>query len=176
MNFQNNQKSCVRWDFFFKIASKTSVFLSSSVSWQVFTPSTTQTVCSPTCTTVSTASQENWLMRFSRQRARSTSTTMSTGFWGTCASAGRKAGVFGRVLFEPMWTPPSDTITRSVSVCRCLVDRPRPRGDARNRPRPRTHALHEPQSYNASERNSDRAQAHHPGRGVGFAPSVRYVS
>lgn len=70
------------------------VSMSMSVSWQASTPLTTRTVCSPTCTTVSMASLENWLTPSSRQLARSTLMTMSTGFWETCASAGRKARVF----------------------------------------------------------------------------------
>lgn len=61
-----------------------------SLFWQASTPSTTQTVCSPSCTIVSTASQENWLMLSSRQQAKSTLTTMNTGFLETCASVGRK--------------------------------------------------------------------------------------
>lgn len=70
------------------------VSLSLPLSWQASTPSTTQTVCSPTCTTVSTASQENWLTHSSRQLARSTLMTTNTGFWETCDLAGRKACVF----------------------------------------------------------------------------------
>lgn len=59
--------------------------------------------------------------------------------------------------------------------CRGLANRPRPRGNSWNRPCPGTHALHGPESYNAPERNSDRAQANHSGWGVGFAPSLWYV-
>lgn len=75
-----------------------------SLSWQASTPSTTRTVYSPTCTTVLTASLENWLMRSSRQLARSTLTTMSTGFWETCALAGKKACVFIKRLIFKAWS------------------------------------------------------------------------
>lgn len=67
---------------------------SPSLSWQASIPSTTQTVGSPTCTIVSTAPRESWLMPSSHRQARSTLMTTNIGFWETCASAGSKARIF----------------------------------------------------------------------------------
>lgn len=50
------------------------------LSWQDSIPSTTPTVCSPTCTIVSMASRENWPTPSFHKPAKSTSTTTSTGF------------------------------------------------------------------------------------------------
>ncbi len=61
---------------------------------QASTLETTPTVCSLTCTTVSTASPENWPTPSFLRPERSTLMMMSTGFWETCASAGIKACVF----------------------------------------------------------------------------------
>ena len=58
--------------------------------------------------------------------------------------------------------------------CRGLADGSGPCGDSWNRPRPGTHALHGPESHNAPQCNSDGAEAHHTGWGVGHAPSLRY--
>lgn len=95
--------------------------------WQASTRPTTQTVCSHTCTIVSMASPENWPMRSSHRQARSILTTTSTGFWETCASAGRKASIFivfaATVALYPalwsmqvLWTEPREKITSCVFV------------------------------------------------------------
>lgn len=145
-------------------------------SWQDSTPSTTPTASSPTCTIVSTASRENWLTHSFRKPGRSTSMTTSTGFWETCASAGRKASLSITLLTpnKPLKAA-SGGESHHLQACLCcrgLADGSRPRGHSRNRPRFGSHALHGPEGHHAPERNPDGAQADHAGRGLGLAPPL----